>query len=90
MRYADTRCTYEEVFENNEQFYVFTGPCFHTKKPYSVKIPGHELYAYRQGGLIQDTLKSVNRDDREFLISGYSPDGWKQLFGNPFPDDDTE
>ncbi len=51
-----------------------------TKKPYSVTIPGNELFKYRQGEYIQEAMPSVSADDREFLISGTSPEGWEILF----------
>lgn len=89
MFYADNFCTYTESIENGEQFYTFTGPCRMTKKPYSVKVPGAALYAYRQGALIQNAFPMLSKDDREFLISGFSPEGWAQVFP-PEEDDDDE
>lgn len=82
MFYADSFCTYTESFDNNEHTYTFTGKCIQTKKPYSVTVKGIELHAYRQGALIQNAFKSLSSADREFLMSGYSPEGWKQLFGD--------
>lgn len=77
MMYAFNFCTYKE----DDRYYIFTGLCMITKKPYSVKIPKEALYKYNQGALIQDAMPTVSKEDREFLISGYSPDGWKQVFG---------
>lgn len=79
MRYADSFCTYTEAM--NPHRYIFTGPCRVTKVQYSVEIPSEELYAYRQGAMIQDAMKSVSKDNREFLMSGYSPAGWFKQFG---------
>jgi hypothetical protein len=79
--YADSFCSYEEAFDNDVHGYFFTGVCHITKKPYNVFVPSKELYAYRQGALIQDALKSVSAEDREFLMSGTSPEGWKKIFG---------
>jgi hypothetical protein len=73
-------CTYTEKLVDGKHVYIFTGKCMLTRKPYSVTIPGEELYAYRQGALIQDAMPSVSAEDREFLISGYSPEGWKKAF----------
>lgn len=80
MRYADTFCKYIEEFTENGTFYVYTGLCLMTKVKYSVKIPSHELFAYRQGANIQDAMRSVSADDREFLMSGISPAGFAELF----------
>ena len=81
MRYADTKCVYAERYVNDKHTYIFTGRCVVTGKMYSVEVPGEELYAYRQGKHIQDAMPSVSAEDREFLISGTSPEGWEQLFG---------
>ena len=81
MRYADARCKYVEVFEPKHA-YVFTGPCIVTGKPYSVTIPAEELFAYNKGAFIQDAMKSVSVDDREFLMSGITPEGWERQFGD--------
>lgn len=80
MTFADQHCTYTEVHEP-EHYYIFTGKCIETGKPYTVKVPGRELYNYRQGMHIQDAMPSVSVDDREFLLSGLSPEGWKLAMG---------
>lgn len=82
MRYADSHCTYtQEVTKAGDHFYIYTGPCMHTGKPYTVRVPAIGLHKYRQGALIQDAFPEMSKDDREFLISGYSPEGWAQAFG---------
>jgi len=80
MRYADSHCESKEVFEPVHGR-VFTGKCVVTGKPHSVFVPAAELFAYRQGKLIQDAMPSVGKDDREFLMSGMSPEGWEQAMG---------
>ena len=82
MRYAFSHCTYEEKFENGVHTYVFTGPCFKTGKPYSVIVPAAGLFQYNQGAKIQDAFPHMSNEDREFLMSGYSPEGWNLIFGN--------
>ena len=84
MLYLDTHCTYEEAYQP-EHVYVFTGPCVVTGKPYTVTIPGAALFRLRQGEHIQDALRMLSADDREFVLSGTSPEGWTQMFGE---DDD--
>lgn len=73
------RC--EEIYEPNH-CYKFSGECVITKKEYSVVIPCHQLFEIRQGKHIQDACPQMSPDDREFLISGTSPEGWQQLFGD--------
>jgi hypothetical protein len=80
MMYADNCCTYEETLKDGVQGYVFTGQCIQTKKQYSVFVPGANLYKYRQGAAIQEAFPNMPREDREFLMSGVSPEGWKLLF----------
>lgn len=81
MYYADSRCTVTE--RRDPHVYVFTGPCLATGKTYSVTVPAAELFAYRAGAMIQDALVSVSAEDREFLMSGFSPEGWDETFGGP-------
>ena len=39
---------------------------------------------WRHGGvLIQNALPHLTQDEREFLISGVTPEEWDNLFGNP-------
>lgn len=79
MRYANARCTYEEVYQPRHG-YVFTGPCFgEPNQTHSVFVPAEELFAYNQGELIQDAMPSVSAEDREFLISGISPKKWNEM-----------
>ena len=78
QRYID-RCSYTEKYEP-EHTYTFTGPCQVTGSPHAVTVLGSELFAYRQTNRIME-FKSLSADDREFLISGTSPLGWKVLFG---------
>ena len=78
MAYLD-QCECEETFENGHE-YVFTGPCVVTGKPYTVKVKGEDLYRYRNGAYIQNAFQYLSPDDREFLMTGISPEGWKETF----------
>lgn len=80
MRYANSCCTYEEEFKDGVHVYIFTGKCIKTGKPYSVRVPGPGLYKYNQGAYIQDAFPEMSADDREFLMSGLSPEGWALAF----------
>jgi hypothetical protein len=88
MRYADSHCTYTESHEAGKHTYTFTGPCFVTGRPYSVTVPAEGLYAYRRGAMIQSAFPNMSKDDREFLMSGMSPEGWQQTFGNMEDEDE--
>ena len=78
-RFIDTHCRYTEVYEP-EHIYTFTGDCQVTGVPYSVSVKGSELFEMRQTGSMM-MLKSLCAGDREFLMTGTSPQGWTQLFG---------
>lgn len=80
MRYADSCCTVRESYDPHT--YTFTGRCVVTDEEYSVTVKAKELFAYRAGALIQDAMPSLSKDDREFLLSGMSPKGWEQAFGD--------
>ena len=57
------------------------GTCVVTGKPHKVTVPRDGYLRWKKGGLIQKAMPEVSEDDREFLISGISPEGWKQIFG---------
>lgn len=83
MRFIDSGCTYTEDFSETEgHTYTFTGACRVTGEDHSVKVKGPELFAFRQTDSIM-ALKSLTPADREFLISGTSPEGWELTFGPP-------
>jgi len=75
MPYLD-QCQYRE----RDGGYEFTGRCVVTGKPMTVFVKGEELYQWRKGVLIQNALVSNTPDEREFLMSGTSPEGWALLF----------
>jgi len=81
MKYADRFCSYKEEYTPKHK-YTYSGPCRATGEEYSVSIPGHELFAYRQGSYIQDAMSSLSAGDRSFLLDGLSPKGWKLWFGD--------
>jgi hypothetical protein len=57
------------------------GKCEVTGRYFEMFAPTDEFYAYLQGNMIiSKALKSVPAEEREFLLSGTSPEGWKVLF----------
>lgn len=81
MLYADSCCSYKEIYKPIHQ-YEFTGPCSSCKQPQTVLVSASDLYAYRQGALIQNAL-SNNADEREFLMSGICSQCWNKMFSSP-------
>ena len=81
-RYIDRGCTYTEDYSETEgHTYTFTGPCVVTGEEHSVTVKGPELFAMRQSDNIGN-LESLSAGDREFLLSGTSPEGWDSLFSD--------
>ena len=50
-----------------------------------INVTEEQLDEWRGGALIQNVLPHLTLDEREFLISGATPDDWENLFGS---DDD--
>ena len=60
-----------------------TGPCVVTGLEHSVVVSREGALAYFQRGVkARDAFPKLPKEEREFLISGTSPDGWRKLFGN--------
>ena len=70
-----------EIVNNGNGTSTITGPCFVTKKSYSLIVPTNGLVAYHKGEYVQEAFSNVSPAEREFIISGVSPEGWKQMFG---------
>ena len=71
---------YTETYEGGHKYH-YTGKCRVTGKQWTVSVPGQELHQYRRGKHIQVAMPSLSAEDREFLLSGISPEGWDQYFG---------
>ncbi|CAB4174903.1 hypothetical protein UFOVP1247_53 [uncultured Caudovirales phage] len=61
-------------------FVKVSGPCKFTGEAYSCIVPAEGLANFMRGEHAQTALPRVSADDREFLISGISPAGWKKAF----------
>lgn len=58
-----------------------TATCVVTKKPYSVVVKRSAYNKWQSGILAQNAFPDLSLEDREFLISGTSPEGWNKMFG---------
>ena len=70
-----------QVKDNRDNTSTVTGKCIFIGEEYSCIIPTNELKRFLEGEHAQTAMPSVSADDREFLISGISPAGWKEAFG---------
>jgi hypothetical protein len=60
-----------------------SGRCVVSGKPFSVVVPLSGAIDYFEGGRnIAEAFPDMPKPEREFLISGTSPEGWIRLFGS--------
>lgn len=45
-----------------------------------INVTAEQLIRWKDGGLIQKVMPDISDDDREFLISGFTPEDWNELF----------
>lgn len=57
---------------------VLTG-AVHTR---TIDVTTEQLDAYENGVLIQDAMPHLSLDDREFILSGSTPEEWEAVFGD--------
>jgi hypothetical protein len=66
--------------ENGDGTLDIVGPFVDKAGEHRVTVKRRELEAYNGGAYIQDAFPHLSRDDREWLISGMSAEGFKALF----------
>lgn len=49
--------------------------------PYFVDVKADKLQSWRDGVLIQNAMPELTNEQREFLVSGFTPTMWSQMFG---------
>lgn len=74
-----------EITESSIPGKVFvSGTCIISKEDYAFLALKSEIEAYKNGELAQNAFKTLPFDQREFLISGISPEGWRILEGSGY------
>ena len=61
---------------------AISGPCVVTGRPFAITVSREALKRYLDGAFAQDAFPELAKEDREFIVSGTSPQGWIELFGN--------
>lgn len=79
----------QNAYERADGTTLIAGKCVFTGKEHQVIVPSSELDRWCMGMAIQDAMPNVSEGDREFLISGVSPEGWAETF-NDDEDDMSE
>ncbi len=46
-----------------------------------IDVTPEQLQKWKDGAMIQDAMPHLSADDREFLISGATPEEWNKFFG---------
>jgi hypothetical protein len=69
------------ALDNEDGTTRVSGKCTFTGEEYQCTVPTEELRRFLDGVHAHIAMPSVSADDREFLISGISPAGWKKAFG---------
>lgn len=68
-----------------------SGPCVVTGREHPVVVSREEVLAYFHRGVnAREAFPELAKEDREFLISGTSPEGWEMLFGCTQKSDEEE
>jgi len=48
-----------------------------------LNITQEQIDNYNSGALVQEAFSNLNADEREFLISGATPEEWERFMGEP-------
>lgn len=46
----------------------------------NIQVSRFEFNEWRGGALIQEAMPNASAEDREFIISGYTPEDWNKMF----------
>lgn len=48
----------------------------------SLDITEEQIHSWHNGELIQEAMPNLTTDEREFIMTGITPDSWSKLFGD--------
>lgn len=62
---------------------IVTNKSMFTGKISSMDLPitKDQLYRWQTGELVQNVFPHLSKDEREFLMTGVTPDEWEATFG---------
>jgi hypothetical protein len=55
---------------------------FYGTSSMDLDVTQEQLDRWQSGELIQDVMSHLSPEEREFLISGFTPEQWKETFGD--------
>ena len=47
-----------------------------------IDVTEDQIKAWENGQLIQDAMPNLSADEREFIMTGITPDEWDEVFGD--------
>lgn len=71
---------YIDAFEQGNHLVTIVGKkCHITDRIYSIPVLYVSFEIWRDGGLMQNIFSELSIDEREFLLSGYTPEEWSKM-----------
>lgn len=55
-----------------------------------IPVTQEQLDDWRGGTLIQNAMPNLSPDDREFLMTGMTPDEWEEMMGDNYQGEDDD
>ena len=59
---------------------IKTCPFTGIRYTWNLPVTEQQLFEWRQGGLIQQVMPELSPDQREFIMTGITPDVWDETF----------
>jgi hypothetical protein len=66
----------------NEMLVTKTSVLSGVTRTMDMSVTSEQLCLWRGGMLIQDAMPNLSADEREFLMTGITPDEWDDAFGD--------
>lgn len=54
---------------------------FYGESTMEIDVTPKQIADWQAGALIQDVMPNITADQREFMVSGFTPEQWKETFG---------
>jgi hypothetical protein len=70
----------EIEIEVNGDAIVKSGTCMITGDRYTVTVAKQDYLSWTGGTVAQAAMPTLDKEQREFMISGTTPEEWKRLF----------
>ena len=48
----------------------------------NIDVTADQIKKWQEGELIQNAMPNISSDEREFILSGITPDEWDGMFGD--------